>query len=148
MGYDHYEISNFSLPGRHSAHNTSYWTGEKYLGIGPSAHSFNGFSRHWNIRNNPLYIKAVLNKTTVYEEEILSEKDRFNEVLMTSLRTKWGLDLKKLSGNFPQEMCDKLMAEAGIYIKSGQLRFSENKLFLTEKGKLVADKITSDLFAI
>lgn len=147
-GYDHYEISNFCQPGKISKHNTSYWKGEKYLGVGPAAHSFDGKKRRWNIKNNPLYIKAIQNNKPFYEEEILSEKDHFNEYILTSLRTKWGLDLHHIVSRFGKNQLKKLKEESSPYLLRQLLYQSENKLYLTEKGKLVADKITSDLFIV
>ncbi len=147
-GYEHYEISNFCKPDKISKHNTSYWQGEKYLGLGPSAHSFDGKKRRWNIKNNPLYIKAIRNNEPYYEEEILWEKDHFNEYMLTSLRTKWGVDLDYISDRFGEKQLEKLKEEFSSYLSTRQLYTDENKLYLTEKGKLVADKITSDLFII
>ena len=91
-GYEQYEISNFAKPGKHAIHNSNYWKGKHYLGIGPSAHSFNGVSRSWNIANNALYIKGIIAKELPLETEELSINDRFNEYVMISLRTKWGID--------------------------------------------------------
>jgi oxygen-independent coproporphyrinogen-3 oxidase len=147
-GYDHYEISNFSLPGLHSKHNTSYWLGKKYLGIGPSAHSYDGAKRRWNIRNNPLYIKYLRNKAPYFEEETLSEKDQFNEYLLTSLRTKWGIDLELIAKDFGGDVLMELEVELAAYLKDESLIKVGQKIYLSEKGKLVADKITSDLFSV
>jgi oxygen-independent coproporphyrinogen-3 oxidase len=95
-GFEHYEISNFSRPGQYSRHNTNYWRGVKYLGIGPSAHSFNGDTRQWNIANNAKYLADMATSVVPAETEILTEENRLNEYIMTSLRTMWGLDTKKL----------------------------------------------------
>ena len=118
------------------------------MGLGPSAHSFDGKKRRWNIRNNPLYIKAIQNDEPSYEEEILSEKDHFNEYILTSLRTKWGVDLQHISTRFGGKQLEKLNEESSPFLLRQLLYKEENKLYLTEKGKLVADKITSDLFII
>ncbi len=146
--YEHYEISNFCRPGFISKHNSSYWKGEKYLGIGPSAHSFDGNARSWNMRNNPLYIKAIDNGEKWFEEEILSAKDKFNEYVLTSLRTSWGVDLNFIGESFGETMMNNLLAEAKEHLSEGRLYQEENILLLSEKGKFVADKITSDLFAV
>lgn len=146
--FEHYEISNFALPGKISKHNSSYWKGKKYLGIGPSAHSFTGNVRRWNIKNNPLYIKAIKGGQTYYEEEILSSTDKLNEYILTSLRTSWGLDLGYFEQQFGTEYLQNLMANISPYLKSEQVRREGEKILLSEKGKLVADKITSDLFVI
>jgi oxygen-independent coproporphyrinogen III oxidase len=99
--YEHYEISNFSLPGHYSKHNTSYWFGKKYLGLGPSAHSYNGISRQWNISNNIKYIRSLVEENKlVFEQEVLTEQNLFNEFLMTRLRTMWGIDMKQLESDF------------------------------------------------
>src|SRR5690606_887350 len=94
-GFEHYEISNFARNGRYAKHNTNYWKGKHYLGIGPSAHSFNGESRSWNVANNAKYIAALADNTDFQEIENLSKEDQFNEYVMTSIRTMWGLDLQK-----------------------------------------------------
>ena len=146
--FEHYEISNFALPGRISRHNSSYWKGKKYLGIGPSAHSFTGSTRRWNIRNNPLYIKSIRIGQAYFEEEILSTTDKLNEYILTSLRTNWGLNLTFFENQFGIENLHSLMTEISPYLKSGQVHREGEKILLSEKGKLVADKITSDLFVI
>ena len=147
-GYEHYEISNFSQPGKESRHNTSYWLGKHYLGIGPSAHSFDGKIRKWNLSNNPLYVKAIGNGEAYFETEELDEKDHLNEYLLTSLRTKWGVDTEFVAERFGESSRDRLLQDADRYIGTGMLLVKKGKLILTEKGKLVADKITSDLFSI
>lgn len=146
--FEHYEISNFALPGKISRHNSAYWKGKKYLGIGPSAHSFTGSVRRWNIKNNPLYIKAIREGKDYFEEEILSIKDRLNEYILTSLRTNWGIDLRHFENQFGPENLKNLMAELSPYIESKQVLEEGEKILLSEKGKLVADKITSDLFVL
>jgi oxygen-independent coproporphyrinogen-3 oxidase len=141
-GYEHYEISNFARPGMKSRHNTSYWQQKKYLGLGPSAHSFNGTSRQWNIANNALYISSVLNGFPSFELEELSIVQRINEYIMTSLRTMEGLDLNKIPG----VMSNELRAASKKFLESGKVILKENKLLLTREGKLFADGIAADLF--
>ena len=146
--YRHYEISNFSLPGMESRHNTSYWKGEKYLGIGPSAHSFDGSRRRWNLANNARYVEAIEGDKASFEEEVLTEKDRFNERLLTSLRTSWGLDLEALEKDFGKERAQRIANECMAMVSNDLLIKQAATLILSEKGKLVADKITSDLFEV
>ena len=145
-GYDHYEISNFALPGHRSKHNTSYWLGEHYLGIGPGAHSYNGVSRQYNVNNNSKYIRAIMEGQLPATREQLSLTDQANEYLLTSLRTSWGVNLKVLREKFGLD----LMGQQGTYlnrlIQGGLLRHDEDRLVLTDKGKLLADQITEDLF--
>jgi len=145
-GYEHYEISNFALPGKYARHNTSYWTGEKYLGIGPSAHSFNKKSRQWNVSNIKAYLDGIAIGKLNIEREILTENQKINEYIMTSLRTMWGVDLHKIENNFGQEYLTHIMNEANNYISSGRLKISNHRLLLTDKGKFFADGIVSDLF--
>lgn len=141
-GYDHYEISNFAKPGYRSRHNSSYWSGAHYLGIGPSAHSFNGTSRQWNIANNALYIKSIAKGELPFEIEHLTEEQRINEYIMTSLRTMEGLDLSVL----PAATATSLQKAAEKYIQSGTMLHTQNHLVLTREGKLLADGISADLF--
>ena len=141
-GYEHYEISNFSRPGFRSRHNSSYWQGKKYLGLGPSAHSFNGISRQWNISNNNMYIESLAENKIPFEKEILTVSQKVNEYIMTSLRTIEGLDLDNLTEATSQE----LRAAGKKFIESGKLILKENKLILTKEGKLFADGIAADLF--
>lgn len=143
----HYEISNFGKEGSFSIHNSNYWKGQHYLGLGPSAHSFDGVSRQWNIANNNLYIKQVGERTEAYfEKEILTEKERFNEYVLTSLRTIWGIDLNYLKTNFNSDFVKAFLTRVENYIKQESVLVKENTYTLTEKGKLLADKIASELF--
>ncbi len=143
----HYEISNFGKEGFFSTHNSNYWKGEHYLGLGPSAHSFDGTSRQWNIANNNLYIKHVSEKTEAYfEKEILSEKERFNEYVLTSLRTIWGIDLNYLKTNFNSDFVKAFLNQVENYIKQEHVVVKDTTYTLSEKGKLLADKIASELF--
>lgn len=141
-GYEHYEISNFARPGWRSRHNSSYWLGEKYIGIGPAAHSFDGGSRQWNIANNKAYIRAIEAGELPQEKETLTLVQRVNEYIMTSLRTMEGIDLEKVS---PQFMSG-LRRAAERYIVNGLVSLQENRLVLTDEGKLVADGIAAGLF--
>jgi len=146
-GFEQYEISNFARNNAFSKHNSAYWQGKHYVGIGPSAHSFNGKERQWNIANNYKYIRAINNDETYYETEILTKKDNFNERIMTRLRTKWGVDINEL-----KEISHKsyLAIEMIIqkFIASKDLQKQDNIITLTPKGKFIADYITSELFII
>jgi oxygen-independent coproporphyrinogen-3 oxidase len=141
-GYEHYEISNFAKPGFRSRHNSSYWQGKKYLGIGPSAHSFNGDSRQWNISNNAVYIESIAKGIIPFEKEELTSTQKMNEYIMTSLRTIEGLNLDKAL----KERGDKLIEISGKYIERGLMRRENNFLILTKEGKLLADGIAAGLF--
>ncbi len=141
-GFDHYEISNWSLPGRESQHNTSYWKGAHYLGFGPAAHSYDGRTRSWNVAHNPAYIKGLQDGKPVRETEILSTSDRYNEYVLTRLRTKWGCSLADLSGE------DQMFFKMAIapFLEKGWVRVSENTYRLTDTGLDFADHISSELF--
>ncbi len=145
-GYEHYEISSFAKPGKRSRHNSSYWQSKKYLGLGPSAHSFNGRSRQWNVSNNALYIKSLQSGQLNFESENLQPRDVLNEYIMTSLRTMEGLDLQHISDQFGNEKQDLLENNARVYIRSNQMERNDNKLVLTKNGKLFADGIAAALF--
>ncbi len=145
-GYEHYEISSFAKPGSRSRHNSSYWHSKKYLGLGPSAHSFNGNSRQWNKSNNALYIKGVMTGQAYFETEFLQPRDLLNEYIMTSLRTREGLDLRQVSALFGEDKEKKLEQEAAAYIRLKQVENQGGKLVLTRDGKLFADGIASALF--
>ncbi len=147
-GYEQYEISNFAKNGHYARHNTNYWKGKHYLGIGPSAHSFNGTSRSWNISNNAKYISSIHSNQPPLEVEQLSTLDQINECIMTSLRTMWGLDLTVLEYKFGQSVKNRVLADADPFIAEKNLVMKENKLCLTDTGKLMADHIMSDLFII
>jgi oxygen-independent coproporphyrinogen-3 oxidase len=144
----HYEISNFGKEGFFSKHNSNYWKGEHYLGLGPSAHSFDGKSRQWNVSNNNLYIKYIDERSNDYfEKEILTETERFNEYILTSLRTIWGIDLNYLKTNFNSDFVRNFSLQIQEYISQETVIVKNNTYTLTEKGKLLADKIASELFA-
>ena len=145
-GYEHYEISSFAKPGNRSRHNSAYWEARKYLGLGPSAHSFNGFSRQWNVANNALYIKNLSEGGSYFESEILQPKDQLNEYIMTSLRTSEGLDLHRVRTGFGNEKAEKLELGAAPYIQMSQMENLNGKLVLIGTGKLFADGIAAALF--
>ncbi len=145
-GYDHYEISNFSKPDFYSQHNTSYWKQKKYLGVGPSAHSYNGDTRQFNINNNSLYIRSLENNKVPFELETLSRANKINEYLLTTLRTSWGCDLDYLLHQFEFDLMNEKKRELDQFHSLKLFDRKENCLILTRKGKLLADKIASDLF--
>ena len=147
MGYDHYEISNFCIPGKHAIHNTNYWLGKKYLGIGPAAHSFNGHSRRWNIANNALYAKSILDDNKLLAEtEELTVTNQINEYIMTSLRTMWGLDLDKIAKDWNSDAASTIEKSAKTFIERNWLQQTDKVIKLTHHGKLFADKIAAEMF--
>jgi oxygen-independent coproporphyrinogen-3 oxidase len=145
-GYEHYEISNFSKPGRRSKHNSSYWQGKKYYGFGPAAHSYDGIKRKWNVSNNALYIQSLKKNSIPSEEETLTSTQSINEYIMTSLRTLEGLDLEKINSLFGTNHVNQLLNASKIYIQSEKIIQQNNRLILTKQGKLFADGIAADLF--
>lgn len=147
-GYEHYEISNFAKPGKYSKHNTNYWLGEPYLGIGPSAHSFNGQSRQWNIANNALYIKSLKRNEIPFQLEELSDTMRYNEYVMTSMRTQWGANLKNINTFGNGLFLSMFKKEIEPYLLSGDVVEEQGVYKLTRKGKIIGDRIVSDLFAV
>jgi len=153
QGFVHYEISNFGKPANFSKHNMSYWLGEKYIGIGPSAHSFNGAERSWNISNNAKYIKDLAANKLPSEIEKLTKKNKFNEYIMTGLRTIWGVSFQKIEKDFGKNYLIELKNNAKPFVEEGLLKielnsFSQHILTTTKKGKFLADGIASDLFMI
>ena len=144
-GYQHYEISNFCYPGLHSRHNSSYWTGKKYLGCGPSAHSFNGVSRQWNVASLDDYLKGVEEGRLDYEVEELDLYTRYNDFVLTSIRTCWGMPLSTLRSDFGEELYRYCLRMAKPHLDQGVLEKSEDVLKLTRKGIFVSDGIMSDL---
>jgi oxygen-independent coproporphyrinogen-3 oxidase len=147
MGYEHYEISNLAKKDCYALHNTNYWKGIPYLGIGPSAHSFIGATRQWNIANNALYIKSLLIENTLpFEAETLTLTDRFNEYLMTSLRTQWGCSLQKIVTDFGEDYHASLLKKILPLQQREEIVLKDNFLYLSTKGKLFADKIAATLF--
>jgi oxygen-independent coproporphyrinogen III oxidase len=145
-GYEHYEISNFAKPGCRSRHNAAYWGGKKYLGLGPSAHSFNGRSRQWNIANNALYIQSLAKDTVPFELETLSAVQQLNEYIMTSLRTIEGLHLGLVADRFGNKAAAILLQNSQQYISAGKLIENRACLQLSTAGKLFADGIAAALF--
>jgi oxygen-independent coproporphyrinogen-3 oxidase len=143
-GFIQYEISNFSKPGYFSVHNSNYWKQINYLGLGPSAHSFNGYSRQWNVRDLKGYINSVNQGKSFYESEELDTKTRFNEYIMTSLRTMWGIDLEYVERVFEKEGYDYIVNLSGKYRNYGLMNLEKNSLVLTNQGKLISDNIISD----
>ena len=138
----HYEISNFSSEQKFiSQHNSAYWKGKKYLGLGPSAHSFNGISRQWNARNNHLYIDSINNGVVPFEKEELTEVQRINERIMTELRTIWGLNIS----NFELPVSNLLREKSQKFSAGNFLIAKDASLILTDKGKMIADKIILEL---
>jgi putative oxygen-independent coproporphyrinogen III oxidase len=143
-GFIQYEISNFGKPGYFSIHNSNYWKQVSYIGLGPSAHSFNGYSRQWNIRDLKGYIKAIKSRKSFFESEELDAKTRFNEYIMTSLRTMWGIDLEYVEGMFEKEGYDYIVNLAGKFRNYGLMKLEKNSLVLTNQGKLISDNIISE----
>ena len=147
-GFVHYELSNFGKPEYFSKNNSAYWLGKPYLGIGPSAHSFNGNERGWNVRNNSKYIKSLEQKIVPIETETLSITDKYNEYVMTGLRTVWGVSLEKVEQDFGQQYKNYLLEHSQKHINEHLLYLDNNKLLVTKKGKFLSDGIASDLFKI
>ncbi|NJB36318.1 radical SAM family heme chaperone HemW [Croceivirga sp. JEA036] len=143
-----YEISNFGKKDYFSKNNTAYWLGKSYLGIGPSAHSFNGVNRGWNVRNNQKYIKAIQEEQLPIEIETLTTRDRYNEYIMTGLRTIWGVSLIRLKEEFGERYKKYALQQAEKYVEEHLLFLEDNVLRTTKKGKFLADGIASDLFMI
>lgn len=144
--FTHYEISNFAREGFYSKHNSIYWLGGHYLGIGPSAHSFNGVSRQWNVNNMKQYVEFEKTGTTVLEKEVLTRKQQFNEYVMTSIRTNWGCDTEHIRNVFGHTYVSHLDKAILPFIESGRVEQKGNVFYLTNKGKLHADGIAAALF--
>ena len=147
-GFTHYEFSNYGRPGFFSENNTAYWFGKPYLGIGPSAHSYDGKNRKWNINNNTLYIKSIANGELPLEKEELSTTDRYNEYVMTRLRTIWGVDIKEVEELFGEIYKTHLLNEVSKEVELGFLEREGDILKVTQKGKFLSDGIASNLFFI
>lgn len=145
-GFDQYEISNFAREGRHSRHNTSYWQGIPYLGIGPSAHSFSNGVRRWNIRNNQTYMKLLEQGQTCHESETLSATDLYNEFVMTGMRTRWGVDRGELSKRFGADRLDHFNRCLQEEVDPKWVDFHQEAVVLTDAGKLFADRVAAALF--
>lgn len=147
MGFEHYEISNLAKEGYRAVHNTNYWLGVPYLGIGPSAHSFDGKHRRWNIANNAGYMKSILTDNKLnYEEEHLTDEQQLNEYIMTALRTIWGIDLNKIDTQWGSDTHKTLLKNSEPFLEQEKMMHQNNILILTNKGKLFADAIAADLF--
>lgn len=144
----HYELSNFGKENYFSKNNSSYWLGKKYIGIGPSAHSYDGEKRGWNVSNNALYLKSIFENKLPSETEILSKTDRYNEYVMTGLRTIWGISLDRIETEFGKTYLDYLNQQAAKYIEDHLIFVDENILRTTKKGKFLSDGIASDLFLL
>jgi oxygen-independent coproporphyrinogen-3 oxidase len=145
-GFIHYELSNFGKPDYFSKNNSAYWLGKKYIGIGPSAHSYNGISRSWNIYNNAMYLNAIAENKLPSETEILSKTDQYNEYIMTGLRTIWGVSLERIEAEFGKTYLDYLNKQASKFINDNLLFVENNTLKTTKKGKFLTDGIASELF--
>jgi oxygen-independent coproporphyrinogen III oxidase len=143
-GFIHYEISNFGRDGFFSRHNSNYWKQIPYIGLGPSAHSFNGYSRQWNVRNTGAYIKSINDGTPFYESELLDSRTCFNEYIMTSLRTMWGIDLDYLEKTFEKEGYDYVINLSAKFKDYGLMKQEKNSLVLTNQGKMISDNIISE----
>ncbi|WP_426432323.1 radical SAM family heme chaperone HemW [Winogradskyella sp. HB-48] len=147
-GFVHYELSNFGKEGYFSKNNSAYWQGKPYIGIGPSAHSFNGKQRGWNVRNNTKYIKAIQQNELPIEVETLTITDRYNEYVMTGLRTIWGVSLDKVEEDFGKMYKDYLIEQANVFINQHLLYIDDKHIHVTKKGQFLSDGIASELFKI
>lgn len=147
-GFVHYELSNFGKEGFFSKNNSAYWLGKPYLGIGPSAHSFNGKQRGWNVKNNSKYIKSINENRLPMEMETLSKTDRYNEYVMTGLRTIWGVSLKKVETEFGMVFKDYLIDQSNVFINEHLLYIDDAHLRVTKKGQFLSDGIASALFIL
>ncbi|KAF2327151.1 radical SAM family heme chaperone HemW [Flavobacterium nitrogenifigens] len=145
-GFIHYELSNFGKENYFSKNNSAYWLGKKYIGIGPSAHSYDGEKRGWNIANNSLYLKAIQNDELPIETEVLTISDRYNEYIMTGLRTIWGVSLERIEKEFGSEYLKYLLEQSQKFLNDDLLSIENNILKPTPKGKFLTDGIASDLF--
>ncbi|MBF6641790.1 radical SAM family heme chaperone HemW [Flavobacterium sp. J49] len=147
-GFIHYELSNFGKENYFSKNNSSYWLGKKYIGIGPSAHSYDGEKRGWNVSNNSLYLKSLAENKVPIETEILTKTDRYNEYIMTGLRTIWGVSLDRVEKEFGPKYLDYLKQQTAKYIEDHLLFIDDNILRTTKSGKFLGDGIASDLFLL
>jgi oxygen-independent coproporphyrinogen-3 oxidase len=144
-GFEQYEISNFARNQAYSRHNCSYWTGKKYLGLGPSAHSFNGASREWNISDVDSYIFSVQEGKSAVESEILTPTDLLNDYLITRIRTKWGISVDYIQNSYGEKICTDIIRSAGKYIENGYLKRVGDSILLTPLGVMISDQITRNL---
>ncbi len=148
VNFVHYELSNFGKEGFFSKNNSAYWKGKLYTGIGPSAHSFDGKQRSWNVRNNSKYIESIQQGTLPIEREVLSKTDQYNEYIMTGLRTVWGVSLEKIQLDFGKTYFDYILLQSEKYRNEDLLYIEKGKLKTTQKGKFLSDGISSDLFML
>ena len=146
--YNHYEISNFAKKGYKSQHNKNYWNKTRYLGVGPSAHSFNGVSRRWNIRNNSIYCNKISTNEIVYEEELLTKKNIINEYILTSIRTSSGLSLNYIKDHMNKSELSRFNMEINKLEKMELIKLKEGTMYLNEQGMLLSDMISENLFLI
>ena len=147
-GFECYELSNFGKPGYFSKNNTAYWQQKKYLGIGPSAHSYDGKHRRWNVKNNTKYLKSIANNELPMEVETLSKTDRYNEYVMTGLRTKWGVSFKRVQVDFGNAYLDYLKKQATKFLEEHLLYVNDDTLLASKKGRFLTDGIAADLFML
>ena len=145
-GFRQYEISNFARPGHEAVHNSNYWRSVPYLGIGPSAHSYNGRTRQWNVANNSHYVRDILAGKLPAEEEFITPVMRFNEMILTGLRTMWGVSMPRIAAEIGDEAASHLKTASVSHVRSGHLVWNDKVLLLTPSGRLLADGIASDLF--
>lgn len=146
-GFQRYEISNYALPGYEAVHNSNYWTGKAYLGIGPSSHSYKGNARRWNVSSNHSYLKSIQENKTFWEDEFLSEEDRFNEYLMTGLRTQWGIDIPMMQREYPNHV-RIIERQLNDFLQEGLLEKFGDSIKLSKKGLFLSDHITSELMIL
>ncbi|OFY73374.1 MAG: hypothetical protein A2275_11755, partial [Bacteroidetes bacterium RIFOXYA12_FULL_35_11] len=147
-GFIHYEISNFALENYFSEHNSSYWKQTSYLGLGCAAHSYNGISRRWNVADINTYIQNTDDRKNFYEEEILSEKDKLNDYILTSLRTIWGTDMNYIKKTFPEKYFKTILKNIQHHLMAGNLIQSEEKFILSDSGKFISDAVIRDLIVV
>lgn len=144
-GYDHYEVSNFSKSGYHSKHNSSYWHHTPYVGLGPGAHSFNGIERHFNVSNNPKYVRDISNKIAPFTEEMLTKNELLTEYIFTRLRTKWGIDFNETGNLYNYTLSPKQLAYITMIVTNKLATFVNNKLILNSKGFFISDAVALEL---
>ncbi len=147
-GFVQYEISNFAKPGFFSRHNCGYWNMDKYIGIGPSASSFNGNARWWNVSDNNDYMSKILKGVLPHKREILDIKNRYNEYILTSLRTMWGVDINLVEEIFGEDLKGYCLSNAGRFIKNGDITYEKDRLVLTKQGQIISDYIISSMFLV
>jgi len=145
-GYEHYEISNFARPGFRSRHNTAYWQQRPYIGVGPAAHSYDGQSRQWNVGSNSGYIAALERESVWFEREELTPAEQYNEYILLSLRTDYGVHLCYIRVHFGDAIADEFLRQTATYLQNGYIQEYAGVFTLTRKGKMIADRIASDLF--